>query len=105
MFWPKAEDRGRPRFFADQTYNFQTLRALDDMSDIGGDAGEMLQTIAGLKSGDAQGWYDAWQATGDRVVALADRTNDTPWSHASATWIRSLQAKQGASILTEPLTY
>ena len=47
MFWPKAEDRGRPRFFADQTYNFQTLRALDDVSDIGGDTGETLQTVQG----------------------------------------------------------
>jgi alpha-beta hydrolase superfamily lysophospholipase len=74
--WPKSEDRGRPRFFADQTYNFQTLRALDDVSDIGGDTGETLQTVAGLKSGDALGWYDAWQATGDRVVALANQTND-----------------------------
>jgi alpha-beta hydrolase superfamily lysophospholipase len=76
MFWPKAEDRGRSRFFADQTYNFQTLRALDDVSDIGGDSGETLQTVTGLKSGDAKGWYDAWQATGDRLVALANRTND-----------------------------
>lgn len=76
IFWLKAEDHGRSRFFADQTYNFQTLRALDDVSDIGGDTGETLQTVAGLKSGDAQGWYDAWQATGDRVVALAKRTND-----------------------------
>lgn len=76
IFWPKASDLGRSRFFADQTYNFQTLRALDDVSEIGGDTGETLQTVAGLKSGDAQGWYDAWQATGDRVVALANRTND-----------------------------
>jgi hypothetical protein len=51
MFWPKAEDRGRPRFFADQTYAFQTLRALDDVSDIGEDTGETLQTVASLKYG------------------------------------------------------
>jgi pimeloyl-ACP methyl ester carboxylesterase len=76
MFWPKAADRGRSRFFADQTYKFKTLRALDDVSDIGGDTGETLQTVGGLKSGDAQGWYDAWQTTGDRVVALANRSND-----------------------------
>jgi pimeloyl-ACP methyl ester carboxylesterase len=76
IFRPKAEDLGRPRFFADQTYNFQTLRALDDVSGIGGDTGETLQTVRGLKAGDAQGWYDAWQATGDRVVAFANRTHD-----------------------------
>lgn len=76
IFRPRAEDLGRPRFFADQTYNFQTLRALDDVSGIGGDTGETLQTVRGLKAGDAQGWYDAWQATGDRVVAFANRTHD-----------------------------
>jgi alpha-beta hydrolase superfamily lysophospholipase len=75
-FWPKKADRGDARFFADQTYNFQTIRALDDVSGIGGDFGETRETIAGLKSGDAQGWYDAWQATGDRVAALADHTKD-----------------------------
>lgn len=76
MVWGQKEDRGNPRFFADQTYNFQTIRALDDVSGIGGDTGETLQTIAGLKSGDAEGWYNAWQATGDRVAAVADHTND-----------------------------
>ncbi|HEY1791781.1 MAG TPA: alpha/beta fold hydrolase [Opitutaceae bacterium] len=46
------------------------------MAGIGGDTGETLQTIAGLKAGDALGWYAAWQATGDRVAALAARTRD-----------------------------
>ncbi len=76
IFWPKPVDRGSPRFFADQTYNFQTIRALDDVSGVGGDIGETLQTIAGLKAGDADGWYAAWDRTGDRVAALADRTAD-----------------------------
>jgi alpha-beta hydrolase superfamily lysophospholipase len=74
ILWPKPPDRGSPRFFADQTYNFQTIRALDDVAGIGGDLGETLQTIAGLKAGDADGWYAAWDRTGDRVAALADRT-------------------------------
>ena len=76
FFWPKAQVHGDPRFFADQTYNFQTLRALDDVAEFGGDTGEALQTIAGLKAGDAEGWYSAWQATGDRLTALANRTHD-----------------------------
>jgi alpha-beta hydrolase superfamily lysophospholipase len=76
LFWPKPEDRGNPRFFADQTYNFQTIRVLNDVAEAGGDTGETLQAIAGLKAGDAQGWYVAWSAAGDRAVALADRTRD-----------------------------
>jgi alpha-beta hydrolase superfamily lysophospholipase len=76
FFWPKANIRGNPRFFVDQTYNFQTIRTLDDVAGFGGDTGEALQTIAGLKPGDAEGWFAAWQATGDRVAALASRTND-----------------------------
>jgi hypothetical protein len=53
VFWPKKADIGAPRFFADQTYNFQTIRALDDVSGIGGDFGETRETISGLKAGDA----------------------------------------------------
>ncbi|MGC1550402.1 MAG: alpha/beta fold hydrolase [Rhodanobacter sp.] len=75
-FWANRPDLGNPRFFADQTYNFEAIRVLNDTSVVGGDTGEVSQTIAGLKSGDAQGWYDAWNATGDRVAALANRTAD-----------------------------
>ncbi len=76
LFWPKPEDRGNPRFFADQTYNFETIRALNDVAVAGGDSAETTEAIAGVKAGDAQGWYAAWSAEGDRVAALANRTND-----------------------------
>ena len=36
----------------------------------------MLQTIPNVKAGDADGWYNAWTAAGDRLVALAQRTTD-----------------------------
>jgi alpha-beta hydrolase superfamily lysophospholipase len=70
------EDLGNPRYFTDQTYNFETLRVLSDTADVGGDPGEVNQAIAGLKAGDAQGWYDHWSAAGDRAMALANRTSD-----------------------------
>ncbi len=76
VLWPRAEDSGRARFFADQTYNFETLRALNDVAVAGGDTNEVAQTIAGVTSGDAQGWYVAWQGTGDRTRALAARTGN-----------------------------
>jgi alpha-beta hydrolase superfamily lysophospholipase len=69
-------DLGHPRYFTDQTYNFETLRVLDDTSVAGGDSGEVAQAIEGLTAGDAQGWYERWNAAGDRAMALANRTAD-----------------------------
>lgn len=34
MFWPKKADLGGPRFFADQTYNFQTIRAVASIASL-----------------------------------------------------------------------
>jgi alpha-beta hydrolase superfamily lysophospholipase len=71
------KDLGNPRYFTDQTYNFETLRVLNDTSVVGGDSGEVGQAVAGLKAGDAQGWYERWSAAGDRAMALAGRTGDS----------------------------
>ena len=76
LFWPKPEDRGNARFFADQTYNFEAIRVLTDTGPAGGDTGEASQAIKLIKSGDAEGWYAAWNAEGDRVAALAAKTSD-----------------------------
>jgi len=66
----------RSRFFSDQTYHFQTLRALNDIPYGGADTSEVLETIKHIKPGDAESWYDAWERTGDRVLELAGRTKD-----------------------------
>ena len=63
----------RFRFFNNQTYHFQTLRALNDIPYGGADTSEILATIEHIKAGDADGWYDAWEGTGDRVSELASR--------------------------------
>jgi alpha-beta hydrolase superfamily lysophospholipase len=76
-FLAHTEDRGNPRYFADQTYNFEAIRVLNDIADVGGDSGEVTQAVAGLKAGDAQGWAHAWMAAGDRAMALAGHTADT----------------------------
>src|SRR5271170_923324 len=76
LLWPRPADRGRPEFFADRTYNFETIRVLNDVAVAGGDSEEAMQAIAGVKSGDAEGWYAAWSAVGDRTAALAARTKD-----------------------------
>jgi pimeloyl-ACP methyl ester carboxylesterase len=69
-------DYGRSRLFTDQTYHFESLRVMNNIAVVGGDPNEVFQTIAHVKAGDADGWYNAWMATGDRLVALAQRTTD-----------------------------
>jgi alpha-beta hydrolase superfamily lysophospholipase len=69
-------DVGRSRFFADQTYHFQTLRALNDIAADGAETSEVLETIKRIRSGDAQGWFRAWSQTGDQVANLAGTTID-----------------------------
>jgi alpha-beta hydrolase superfamily lysophospholipase len=74
--WPRTPDVGRPEYFTDQTYNFETIRVLDDIAVAGGDNNEAAQAIRGIRVGDADGWYTAWKAAGDRATALAARTQD-----------------------------
>ena len=66
----------RSRFFRDQTYHFQTLRALNDIPYDGADTSEVLETIKHIKAGDADSWYGAWERTGDRVSERARQTKD-----------------------------
>jgi alpha-beta hydrolase superfamily lysophospholipase len=66
----------RSRFFRDQTYHFQTLRALNDIPYGGADTSEILATIEHITAGDADSWFDAWEGTGDRVSELASRMKD-----------------------------
>ena len=69
-------DVGKDRFFADQSYHFQTLRVMNDVPSDGADTAEVLETIKHIRSGDAQGWFRAWSNTGDRVTRLAAATTD-----------------------------
>jgi hypothetical protein len=57
----RPRDYGASRFYADQTYHFETLRVLNDTSVVGGDPNEVLQTIANVKAADA-GAPSLWQA-------------------------------------------
>ena len=70
------EDAGQGRFFADQTYHFQTLRLLNDVAADGADIEDVLETVKRIRSGDAQGWFRAWAETGDRAARLANATAD-----------------------------
>jgi pimeloyl-ACP methyl ester carboxylesterase len=67
----------RGRFFADQTFHFETLRNAGYAFSQCADLGEMLETTKQIIEGDLQSWYTAWAATADREEALAARTQDT----------------------------
>src|SRR5580704_12038758 len=76
ILWPGAADRGRAAFFKDLSYNFEAVRVLNDVAAAGVDSGEALQAIAVVKAGDADSWYAAWLAAGDRTLARSRHTND-----------------------------
>jgi len=76
-FWVlRAPAMGNGRFFADQTYNFETIRVLADNAAAGGDLNEVMQAVAQIKTGDAESWYAAWFAAGERASQLAASTRD-----------------------------
>lgn len=73
----RPADGGQARFFTDQTYHFQTLRAMSEIPYGGADTSEVLETIRHVTAGDADSWFTAWEATADRVAAMARATNDS----------------------------
>ena len=66
----------RGRFFANPTFHFETLRNAGYIQSNCADLGEILETAKVISEGDPESWYTAWQATADRVIALAERTHD-----------------------------
>ena len=74
---PKAQEMcPKGRFFAEQTFHFETLRNVGYTLSGCADVGDILETVKLIPEGDMQGWYSAWAATADRVLALAERTQD-----------------------------
>lgn len=86
------------RFFADQTFHFETLRNVGYTLSGCADVGDVLETTKLIAEGDAQGWYAAWSATAARVLALAERTND-PLSKGGAYMRASTYQRTGEFLL------
>lgn len=63
---------GTKRFFRDQTYHHQVLRAMHHGAGIS----EVLAAMAAVRAGDADGWFNAWMALGDRNRARAQQFRD-----------------------------
>ena len=67
----------RGRFFTTPTFHYETLRNAGYIVSNCADLGEVLETVKVIAEGDVQSWYTAWKATADRVLALAERTQDS----------------------------
>jgi pimeloyl-ACP methyl ester carboxylesterase len=59
-------------FENDESFSFETLRAVGYAVYGGADIGEVLTTAQRITSGDVDSWYDEWRALADRIAAIAD---------------------------------
>jgi pimeloyl-ACP methyl ester carboxylesterase len=88
------------RFFADQTFHFETLRNAGYILFNCADLSEVLETVKVITEGDVQSWYNGWKATADHVLALAERTQD-PLSKGGA-YMRASGYQRTAEFLLRP---
>jgi alpha-beta hydrolase superfamily lysophospholipase len=57
--------------FRNESFSFETLRAVGAAPYGGADLGEVLATTRLIRGGDLQGWLRSWTATAERVEELA----------------------------------
>ena len=60
--------------FNDQSFSFETLRALGYTPYGGADIGEVTSTTSRIPDGDENAWYSEWRALAERIHADADRS-------------------------------
>ena len=60
--------------FNDQSFCFETLRALGYALYGGADIGEVMSTAGRIPDGDKNAWYSEWRALAERIHADADRS-------------------------------
>jgi hypothetical protein len=66
------------RFFANPVCPSGTQRNAGYIASNDADLARILETVKVIDEGDAQSWYTAWKATADLVLALSERTQDSP---------------------------
>jgi hypothetical protein len=65
-----------PGIFNDESFSFETLRALGYSHYGGADIGEVLSTASRIPDGDESAWYTQWRALAERIHADADASAD-----------------------------
>jgi hypothetical protein len=81
--------RSHHRFFKDDEQEFLTAIAIGAAAYRCAEAGEVLATVAAIKDGDRDSWFDAWHGLGDRLRGVAEATSGPS---ARDTWLRAAQA-------------
>ncbi|WP_435154850.1 alpha/beta hydrolase family protein [Haladaptatus sp. DFWS20] len=57
--------------FEDETFDYQTLRAMSYTTYGGAEPGECLATVENIGEGDFEAWFTEWRRTADRVAETA----------------------------------
>lgn len=60
-------------FDTDESFSFETLRAVGYTAYGGADIGEVITTAERIPPGDTESWYREWRALADRIAAIADK--------------------------------
>ncbi|WP_246837573.1 alpha/beta hydrolase family protein [Leptospira bouyouniensis] len=76
VFFCECSSVQRGRFFDNQAFHFQTLRAINDVKANGAETGEILETIKHIKEGDTESWRFAWERIGNAVLKKAETYSD-----------------------------
>ena len=59
-------------FDTDESFSFETLRAVGYTVYGGADIGEVMATAARITPGDWESWHREWRALADRIAGIAD---------------------------------
>jgi dienelactone hydrolase len=78
------------RFFKDEGFEFATELALGATYYRAADIGEVLATVAQVKSGDYDGWCGAWLDTAERLAATAEECESQGHRQSAfEAWLRA----------------
>ncbi|WP_199254599.1 alpha/beta hydrolase family protein [Mycolicibacterium mengxianglii] len=77
-------------FDTDESFSFETLRAVGYTAYGGADIGEVITTAERITPGDWESWYREWRALADRIADIADKcTADGHSVSAAGAYLRA----------------
>jgi dienelactone hydrolase len=77
-------------FDTDESFSFETLRAVGYTAYGGADIGEVITTAQRITPGDLESWYREWRGLADRIAAIADKcAADGHAASASSAYLRA----------------
>jgi len=92
LFSRHAHDVFETGFYSED-FDFEVRIQLGQAPYGGSDVGEVLRTIAEVKDGDHEGWYQAWSSLGERLATQATASADAGHrASAAAAYLRAANA-------------